>query len=63
MGSPLTRLPVFVWLSLAGCAACATTGQVPDRATRRRGHPRPTNQGIRVEGTAPLPPDAPSTMG
>jgi cobalt-zinc-cadmium efflux system outer membrane protein len=41
-----------------GTAACATTGRAPDRSTvdaaiRSRGL-----SGIRVEGTAPLPPDA-----
>ena len=58
------------WLRVAavttfaiGTAACATTGQAPDRSTvdaaiRSRGL-----SGIRVEGTAPLPPDAPIDDG
>ena len=54
MGSPLTRLPVFVWLSLAGCAACATSGQVPDRSTVDSAIRTRTNAGIRVEGTESL---------
>ena len=57
MGIPLTRLPVFVWLSLAGCAACATSGQVPDRSTVDSAIRTRTNAGIRVEGTEPLPPN------
>ena len=57
MGIPLARLRVFVWLSLAGCAACATSGQVPDRSTVDSAIRTRTNAGIRVDGTEPLPPN------
>jgi cobalt-zinc-cadmium efflux system outer membrane protein len=61
----MTRTTCHWWLRAAavttfalGTAACATTGRAPDRGTvdaaiRNRGL-----SGIRVEGTAPLPPDA-----
>ena len=60
----MTRTTGHGWLRAAavttltiGTAACATTGHAPDRSTvdaalRSRGL-----SGIRVEGTAPLPPD------
>jgi cobalt-zinc-cadmium efflux system outer membrane protein len=38
--------------------ACATTGQVPDRSTLDAAIRSRTTSGIRVEGTAPLPPGA-----
>ena len=43
-------------LTLSG--ACATTGQVPDRRTLDAAIRARAVSGIRVEGTAPLPPDA-----
>ena len=43
-------------LAVTACAACATTGEVPTRATVDSGIRSRTNLGIRVEGTEPLPP-------
>jgi len=56
MKKPVSAVAVLAIALLGG--ACATTGQAPDRSTldaaiRVRG-----TSGIRVEGTAPLPPDA-----
>lgn len=44
--------------ALVACAACATTGQAPDRGTLDTAIRARTTSGIRVDGTAPLPPDA-----
>ena len=40
-----------------GSAACATSGQVPDRSSIDSAIRTRTNAGIRVEGTEPMPPN------
>src|SRR5262245_65803771 len=48
---------IFVSLGLLGCAACATTGQVPDRASIDSAIRTRTNAGIRLETSESLPPN------
>lgn len=50
------RLLALAALSVATCAACATTGQVPTRGTVDAAIRTRTNLGIRVEGTETAPP-------
>src|SRR5512134_1775870 len=45
-------------IALLACTSCATSGQVPDRATLDAAIRARATSGIRVEGNAPLPPDA-----
>jgi outer membrane protein, heavy metal efflux system len=45
-------------VALLACTSCATSGQVPDRATLDAAIRARAVSGIRVEGNAPLPPDA-----
>jgi cobalt-zinc-cadmium efflux system outer membrane protein len=53
------RLHTFgVATALVACCGCATSGQVPDRGTLDAAIRTRTTSGIRVEGTAPMPPDA-----
>jgi cobalt-zinc-cadmium efflux system outer membrane protein len=44
--------------ALVGCISCATAGQAPDRGTLDTAIRARASVGIRVEGLAPLPPDA-----
>jgi hypothetical protein len=44
--------------ALFGCISCATAGPVPDRGTLDTAIRARASAGIRVEGQAPLPPDA-----
>jgi cobalt-zinc-cadmium efflux system outer membrane protein len=50
--------PVALVAVALSSLACATTGQVPDRSTLDASIRSRAISGIRVEGTAPLPPDA-----
>jgi outer membrane protein, heavy metal efflux system len=52
------RRSVALLIALLACTACATTGQVPDRGTVDAAIRSRTAAGIRIEGAAPLPPDA-----
>ena len=54
---PMTRT-VLLSITLMTCVSCATTGQAPDRGTVDAAIRARTAAGIRVEGAAPLPPDA-----
>ena len=44
--------------ALLACTSCASMGQVPDRGTLDTAIRARTTSGIRVEGDAPMPPDA-----
>ena len=57
MRTPLLRLQTIVWLSITSCAACASSGQVPDRSSVDSAIRARANAGIRVESAAPLPPN------
>ena len=62
MAQPVVSRCRLLAVGLAGAltlsSACATTGQVPDRGTLDAAIRARAVSGIRVEGTAPLPPDA-----
>lgn len=61
-------LPTIAWsrplrvcavaVALSACASCATTGQAPDRGTLDAAISARARSGIRVDGNAPMPPDA-----
>jgi cobalt-zinc-cadmium efflux system outer membrane protein len=57
MRLPVARLRIFVWLGLAGCGACATNGQVPDRSSIDSAIRTRTSAGIRLETSEALPPN------
>jgi cobalt-zinc-cadmium efflux system outer membrane protein len=44
--------------ALLACVSCASTGQIPDRGTLDAAIRARASSGIRVEGNAPMPPDA-----
>jgi cobalt-zinc-cadmium efflux system outer membrane protein len=63
MRTPLLRLQAVVWLSITSCAACASSGQVPDRSSVDSAIRERANAGIRVESDEPLPPNVAVTDG